>query len=199
VTTRPTRVNDDPARADRPATAPLLPRVAHGDAAAVREVLSRYGGLVWTLAQRMLANRADAEDAVQEIFLDLWSHAGRFDPKLASEATFVALLARRRLIDRRRRGSRRPTPQPLPPQLAGPDEADAPAELADEARHARAALAQLRPEQRRVLELAIDRGLTHEEIARVTGLPLGTVKTHARRGLIRLRELLDVPPPGGDR
>src|SRR5438105_2322200 len=77
------------------------------------------------------------------------------------------------------------------------DDAGRGAELADEARRARAALGQLRPEQRRVLELAIDRGLTHEEIARTTGLPLGTVKTHARRGLIRLRELLQEPPPGG--
>jgi RNA polymerase sigma factor (sigma-70 family) len=198
VATRPTRVDDDPGRAGRPA-APLLARVARGDAAAVAECLRRYGGLVWSLALRMLANRADAEDAVQEIFLDLWSHAGRFDPRLASEATFVALLARRRLIDRRRRTLRRPAPQALPPQVAGGAEPNPGVELADEARKARTALAELRPEQRRVIELAIDQGLTHEEIARVTGLPLGTVKTHARRGLIRLRELLNASPPGGDR
>jgi RNA polymerase sigma-70 factor (ECF subfamily) len=146
--------------------------------------------LVWSLARRLLANAADAEDAVQDIFVDLWAHAGRFDDSLASEPTFVAMIARRRLIDRRRRAQRRPPPQPLPEQLSEAAAADA-VELADEAALARRAFAELRPEQQRVLRLAIDQGLTHEEIARATGLPLGTVKTHARRGLIRLRELLD--------
>jgi RNA polymerase sigma-70 factor (ECF subfamily) len=167
-----------------------LPRIARGDPAAVRDCIDRYGPLVWSLARRLLANASDAEDAVQEIFVDLWAHAGRFDDSLASEPTFVAMIARRRLIDRRRRGQRRPPPQPLPEQLPDGDPAD-PVELADEAAHAREAFARLRPEQQRVLHLAIDHGLTHEEIARATGLPLGTVKTHARRGLIRLRELLD--------
>src|SRR3954470_11204914 len=90
---------------------PLLGRVAAGDQQAVRECLARYGGLVWSIARRFEGN--DAEDAVQEIFLDLWRSAPRFDPQLSSEPAFVAMLARRRLIDRRRMRQRRPTTETI--------------------------------------------------------------------------------------
>ena len=92
---------------ERPLAVPsLLARVGAGDAGAVREVLSRYGGLVWSIAKRF--EPSEAEDAVQEIFLDLWKSAGRYDAALGSEATFIATIARRRLIDRRRTRRRRP-------------------------------------------------------------------------------------------
>jgi len=180
----------------------LLSRIAAGDPKAVGDCLERYGGLVWSLVRRFLGQSADAEDAAQEIFVDLWRNAPRFDPALASEATFVTLIARRRLIDRRRRMQRHPEPGPLPesvPERAGGGTALV--DVRDEAERAAAALDALREEQRRVLQLSVYHGLTHEEIARVTGLPLGTVKTHARRGLIRVRELLAVEPPaaGGTR
>ncbi|HEY1068798.1 MAG TPA: sigma-70 family RNA polymerase sigma factor, partial [Pirellulales bacterium] len=86
----------------------LLPRVAAGQPSAVDECLARYGGLVWSLARRHTNNTSDAEDAVQEIFIDLWRSAARFNPQAASEATFVAMIARRRLIDRRRKQSSAP-------------------------------------------------------------------------------------------
>jgi RNA polymerase sigma-70 factor (ECF subfamily) len=176
----------------------LLSRIAAGDSSAVTACLERYGGLVWSLARRFLGQSADTEDAVQDIFVDLWRNAPRFDSRLASEATFVTLLARRRLIDRRRRNLRRPEPGPLPETIpARSDEGTARIETRDEAAHAATALDSLREEQRRVLQLAIYHGLTHEEIARTTGLPLGTVKTHARRGLIRVRELLAEPSGSG--
>src|ERR1041385_2281154 len=89
----------------------LLARVAGGDPRAVRDCIARYGGLVWSIARRFEA--ADAEDAVQEIFLDLWKSAARFDGRIASEAAFVAMIARRRLIDRKRTRGRRPTIQPV--------------------------------------------------------------------------------------
>lgn len=169
----------------------ILERVAAGDAAAVDECLKRYGGLVWSLARRFSTDRADAEDAVQDVFVELWRAAGRFDPGAGSEITFVAMLARRRLIDRLRRRQRAPAAEALPDErLATPNTGTERVELCDEAAKAAAELAQLRPEERRVLELAIYHGLTHEEIATTTGLPLGTVKTNARRGLIRLRERL---------
>src|SRR5678816_3425476 len=95
------------------APASLLGRVAAGVPGAVDECIARYGGLVWTLARRFSSNSADAEDATQEIFLDLWRSAARFDPIAASETTFVALIARRRLIDRRRRRQRRGDTEPL--------------------------------------------------------------------------------------
>ncbi len=167
--------------------APLLARVATGDAEAVRACIARYGGLVWSLARRFEPH--DAEDAVQEIFLDLWKSAARFDPGVASEPAFVTVIARRRLIDRRRSRGRRPT---LEAGLELPvvvDQSNRPDTCA-EANQAARALAQLRPEQRQVLMLAACHGLSHHEIASETGLPLGTVKAHARRGLLSIRAAL---------
>lgn len=182
-------------------TEPVLPRVAAGDPAAVRECLARYGPLVWAVCRRLGGSAADAEDAAQEVFIDLWRCAGRFDPARACEATFVTMIARRRLIDRRRRAGRRPAAGPLPDAVPSPPAPD-PLEQSDEATRARRALAGLRADQRTAIELAVYHGLTHEEIAARTGLPLGTVKTHIRRGLIRVREALDaglVDRQGGGR
>ena len=171
----------------------LLARASHGDDAAVRECLSRFGPIVWGLARRMSPTRADAEDAVQEIFLDVWRSAGRFDPSVTSEATFIAMIARRRLIDRKRRSDRRPNTEPLVDTESGPEQTPR-GELCAEASLAAKAISKLRPEQRQVLALSIGQGLTYEEIAESTGMPLGTVKAHARRGLIQVRQELQGEP-----
>ncbi len=172
----------------------LLRRVASGDSTAVNEVLDRYGGLVWSLARRFCANSSDVEDATQEVFIDLWQSARRFDEALASEATFVAMIARRRLIDRFRRSERRRDTASLVSDVAatGGNPSDR-AELLDDVARISDAMTRLRPEQQQVLKMSIYDGLTHDEIARSTGLPLGTVKTHARRGLIQIRELVGKP------
>src|SRR4051794_24108813 len=91
----------------------LLSRVASGDRAAIRETIQQYGGLVWSLARRGSVSQEDAEDAVQEIFTDVWRSAARFDVRSGTEATFIATIARRRLIDRRRSRHRRPETDPL--------------------------------------------------------------------------------------
>ena len=85
----------------------ILHRVADGEPAAIRELTDRYGGLVFALARRFSFDQSEVDDAVQEIFVALWKSAARFDPAIGSEDTFVAMVARRRLIDRRRRISRR--------------------------------------------------------------------------------------------
>lgn len=169
----------------------LLPNVAKGEPDAVRACIDRFGGLVWSLARRMCPTDAQAEDAVQEIFVEIWKNAYRYDERVASETAFVAMLARRRLIDRRRREGRRLDKQVLADD-AGPAQADraTPFDDSDDVRKASDALTRLSDEQQRVLRLSIFQGLSHEKIATSTGLPLGTVKTHARRGLIKLRELL---------
>jgi len=175
---------------------PLLPRVAAGESEALNACLERYAGPVWWLANRYLPRRADAEEAVQDVFLDLWRHAGRFDPSVAAEKTFVLTIARRRLIDRRRRLSARPEALGEPPEQP----ADQPAAvetlaIEDESARVRAELAQLPDGQREVIEMAVDRGMSQTEIAAKTGLPLGTVKSHARRGMRTLRDRLRSPTP----
>lgn len=181
----------------------LLQRVATGDTDAVAACVDRFGGLVWSLARRLLGHPREAEDAVQEVFIELWKAAPRFDPSVAAETTFVAMIARRRLIDIRRRIARRPADEGALPEelsLEAPQSADQ-AELQDDAAQAAAALSQLRPEQRRVLQLAVCHGWPHQVIAERLGIPLGTVKTHVRRGLIKIREELNAHrrgrAPGG--
>ena len=172
-----------------------LRRIADGDQDATRACIARHGALVWAMARRDCGGRAEAEDLVQEIFIELWASAGRFDPTVASETTFVAMIARRRLIDRRRKLGRCPESVPLPDGLTGPEcPASRTVELQDEAESARRALRALPDDQRMVLLMAIEQSMTYEQVARATGMPLGTVKTHARRGLIRLRELLGAVP-----
>ena len=153
-----------------------LPKVAAGDMAAMQACIDNYGPLIWSLARRFTPNAADAEDAVQEVFLALWQHAERFDPEKGAEVTFVSMIARRRLIDRGRSRQRETAriekvkAQAVPMATAPSQEP----EILEEAQRA----------------LAIHGGYTHDEIARITELPLGTVKTHARRGLMRVREAL---------
>ncbi len=169
----------------------VLRRVAAGDPTAVDEILDRYGALVWSIARRFSANLSDAEDGAQDVFIDLWRSAHRYDESLSSEATFVTMVARRRLIDRLRKKQRNPAPQILPDDLAAQSGSESDrAEQDDEVAQVYQALAGLRPEQQRALRLSIYHGMSHEQIAANTGEPLGTVKSHVRRGLIRIRELL---------
>lgn len=169
----------------------ILHRISQGDKTAVQDCLSKYGGLVWSLARRMSASQEDAEDAVQEIFIDIWKNAERFDETQSSETTFIAMIARRRLIDRLRYAKRRISADSLEDVTSEPqNRADQEMQTSIEAKNAARALQQLRPEQRQVLQLSIVQGLSHQEISDATGIPLGTVKTHARRGLLQVREFL---------
>lgn len=184
----------------------VLQRVAAGEQDAIAECIDSFGGLVWHLARRTLPVRADLDDAVQEVFVELWKAAAKYDPTIASERAFVAVIARRRLIDRARRerlriastvnagsidpdgGARdvdgRRTSAGAP---TGPSE---PIERSEEAALAAAAMRELTAEQQRALRLSLYDGLSHQEIADRLGVPLGTVKTNLRRGLIRIREML---------
>lgn len=154
----------------------------------MKDCLKAYGGLVWSLAKRMLPNQNDAEDAVQEIFIDVWKNAARFDEKQSSETTFIAMLARRRLIDRLRKLNRQPNLDSFEDvTFEFPERNDLEIHTSIEAKEAAEAVRDLRPEQQQVLYLSICQGLSHQEIADLTGMPIGTVKTHARRGLIEVR------------
>ncbi len=157
----------------------------------MQDCLDTYGGLVWSLARRMLPNIDEAEDAVQDIFIDIWKNAERFDENQASETTFVAMISRRRLIDRVRKSQRQVSADSLDDILVEPsNNFHKNLQINVEAQQAAKELTKLRPEQRQVLQLSIYQGLSHQEISSLTGMPVGTVKTHARRGLLQIRESL---------
>lgn len=171
----------------------ILQRIASGDRNAVQECLDKYGGLVWSIARKLMRNPDDAEDVVQEVFVDLWKNAARFDESQASETTFIAMIARRRVIDKIRHSARRISADSLDDVLLEPfTRSDKALQISVEAEEAAKAMRTLRPEQQQVLRLSIVQGMSHQEIAEATGMPLGTVKTHARRGLVAVREVLGV-------
>jgi RNA polymerase sigma-70 factor (ECF subfamily) len=178
-------------------TEAILHRIANGDVNGVQDCLDKYGGLVWSIARKMLRNTDDAEDAVQEIFVDIWKNAERFDASKSSETTFIAMIARRRLIDKIRYSTRRISADSLDDVLLEPfTRADKAMQMSIEAEEAAKAMRTLKPEQQQVLRLSIVQGMSHQEISDATGMPLGTVKTHARRGLLHVREVLGL---GGSR
>lgn len=179
----------------------LLQRVASGDMAAMQSCMDTYGGLVWSLARRFCPTASEAEDAVQEAFISVWENADRYDPSKGAEVTFVAMIARRRIIDRGRRHQRQERvvaevrEQERPPEERQRELIPL-ASNVDEAGRAMEAMSSLSESQQRVLRLAIHQGMTHEQISTATDMPLGTVKTHARRGLMRIREMLSEATSG---
>jgi len=172
--------------------ASILMRIARGDRAAFAQCVDQYGSLIWSLARRMCKTPADAEDATQDIFLSLWKKAARFDASRGSEAVFIAMIARRALIDRHRERQRRPVEVVMDELEEGPWSAasDLGGETASDAQRAASALKTLRPEQQRIISLSVVEGLSQSEIAEVTGMPLGTVKSLMRRGLLSIRQML---------
>lgn len=169
----------------------ILERIAEGDAEAVKSCVELYSGLVWSMARRRGLAPEDAEDLVQEVFVDLWKSANRFDPSQASEPAFIAMITRRRLIDRLRRQQRRPQTQEIELEtleVAGQDLERM--ENKVEVTLAARALSALKPRERTVLLMSTYHGLSHGQISEQTGIPLGTVKTYIRRGLMRVKELL---------
>jgi RNA polymerase sigma-70 factor (ECF subfamily) len=162
--------------------------------------MDQFSGLVWSLARRFSDSAADAEDATQEIFLEIWKSAHRYDPSMGSEAVFISTISRRRLIDRLRSARRRPQTEEFN-EADFPDagaSSAVPAAMSSEVDAARAALNALPTEQREVLLLGIVEGMTHSEIAVHTGRPLGTVKTQMRRGMKKVRSIIDASGSADD-
>ncbi|MEU8182153.1 RNA polymerase sigma factor [Micromonospora sp. NPDC049044] len=167
-------------------------RFRAGDEVALREAYDRYGRAVLHLATSMLANRADAEDVTQATFVAAWLGRDTFDPTKGSLIGWLLGIGRRKVIDRMRASARetrvvdtvRQLPEPAQTG-PGPDQVVDRLVIADE-------LARLPDDQRRMLELAFYDDLTHQQISAMTGVPLGTVKSHIRRGMASLKRRWEV-------
>lgn len=176
---------------------PLLVRVSEGDRSAIEACLDEYGDLVWRLASRYLDRaQAEIEDAVQEVFVELWLAAGRFEPDKGGEAAFVATIAHRRLIDYQRRVSaRRRALRRMERTDSSEDRAAYErAVTADEAGRVGVILRGLPEEEKNAMWLWLYRGLSHREISAATGAPLGTVKSRLRRALTRFDDDMQQEP-----
>lgn len=166
----------------------LMERVRARDAGAFEALYDRYHRLVYGVALRVLGDPAGAEDVTQAIFLKLWT-----DPHSFTAGNFNAWLvrvARNRALDALRSRSARAYDE-LPEAMPAEDALEDAALAEIDAGAVRTALAQLPEEQRKLIELGFFGGVTHHEIARSTGIPLGTVKTRIRSGLRRLKTALD--------
>ena len=172
--------------------AELAERFRQGDESVLREVYDRYGGLVYRLGISCLSAHHEAEDVTQATFVAAWRGRQTYDPDRGTLAGWLLGIGRRQVVDRLRVIQRERSVSAAVQQV-GPGYSEAPAPervvdrlvIVDELRR-------LSPEQRRVLELAFFDDLTHLQIAGLTGLPLGTVKSHLRRGLGRLRTRWEV-------
>jgi RNA polymerase sigma-70 factor, ECF subfamily len=170
----------------------LLRQIAGGDEPALGALYDRYRLILFGLILRILHSQPEAEDVLQEVFLQVWRKASDFDEARGRPFTWLVTLARSRAIDRLRSlGSRDRTAQEAARDV--PDSISSAADDAvksEQAEIVRRALQELPEEQRRTLLLAYFEGLTQSEISERLNTPLGTIKTRMRSGMIRLRELL---------
>lgn len=177
----------------------LLRRMAAGDKEAFAIFYDRYAPVVFPLILRIVRERADASDVLQEVFWEAWQSASRYNASRGSPEAWMVMQARSRAIDRVRSTRRRsstfvaPLDEAVAAAPAGDSMRDA-AEAAEDRGTIRNALERLPGAQREVIELAYYAGLTQTEIAERLKQPLGTVKTRIRLGLERLREVVKASP-----
>lgn len=189
----PVNANDGgPAREQ----AALLVAMARGDKSALARLYDLLGSPLYSLAFRVTNDATEAQDIVQDVFLQLWQKAAAYDPGRGSVFSWAATLTRNRAIDRVRQRRRRTellagaTSELQPAAPAGDTDSAGSLWRHEKALAVRAALAALAPDQQEAIALAFFSGLTQQEIAARLDEPLGTVKARIRRGLLRLRTTL---------
>ncbi|MGL3199670.1 MULTISPECIES: ECF RNA polymerase sigma factor SigK [Curtobacterium] len=173
----------------------LLTRVANGDQAAFSDLYDELSGRVLGLVTRLLKDRAQSEEVAQEVFLEVWQQAARFDQVRGSAASWVLTMAHRRAVDRIRASQAshdRDTRIGIRDFEAGFDQVSESVEIRIEHERVSRGLAKLTEFQRQAVQLAYYGGFSHSEMAEQLGVPIGTVKTRLRDGMIRLRDEMGV-------
>ena len=166
--------------------ATLLSLVRRGDEHAMASLYDRYGKIVYSVALRVLRDPASAEDVLQEIFMQIWRNPEQFVAVRGSFGAWLTVVTRNRSIDALRRKKPSETIDDI--YLASSYDLASEAERNTMAEQARTVIHRLPADQRKTLEMAFFDGLTHSEIAEITGDPLGTVKTRIRSALLTLRK-----------
>jgi len=175
----------------------MIAQIGQRDQGAFSVLYDRLSGPLYSLAFKMLGDASDAQDALQEVFVQIWSRASTYDPEKSSVFSWAVLLTRSRAIDRLRARDRRlrvvveSTAENKVAEATDASTVESAADTAnkkDEAAHVRSLLNNLPEDQRQAIELAFFGHRTHHEIAAQLGQPLGTVKARIRRGLLKLRE-----------
>ena len=186
----------EPAGARPDAAADLIARIAQGDRDAFGRFYDAFAHVAFGLIRRVLRDPGVAEEVLQEVFWQVWREASRYDPGRGSAETWLLMRAKSRAIDRLRsiRRTEKTFVTPVDDSVARAAGPERPGAAVEDGGPIQRALTQLPTAQRRVIELALFEGLTQSEIASRLGEPLGTVKTRARLGLERLRNVL-----GGER
>jgi RNA polymerase sigma-70 factor, ECF subfamily len=174
----------------------LLRQIAAGDRTSFAEFYDRHSALMFSVACKILNDSNEAEDVLQEAFMQIWEKAAKFDPKLGRASSWAVILVRNKAIDRIRASQRRTRLA----EQAGEEQGSA-ARVDDTTNEAiyghekanliQTAIVELPAEQRRAIELAYFSGLTQDEISKKLNEPLGTIKARIRRGLLKLRDQLE--------
>jgi RNA polymerase sigma-70 factor (ECF subfamily) len=171
-----------------------LHRMARNEHAALARTSDLMGPVVFSLAVRMLRDRPAAEDVTQDIFVQVWRQAGNYDTSRGSPEAWIMMIARTRILDRLRSRAAGVVLKPVGDNLPdAPDAEDWPEDLAitrENAVNVRMALSELPNDQKHAIELAFFDGLTHVEISEKLNVPLGTIKTRIRLGLMKIRDRL---------
>lgn len=181
-------------REDRLADKSALARMADGDQTALAELYDRHARLIFSLALRILQDRGEAEDVVQEVFTQAWNQAGRYDAEKGAVGAWMLMMARSRAIDRLR-ARRARAHEPVDPQdMLNVSDRSIPQDIqllsSEQVSRLQSALKELPVAQRVALELAYYEGFTHVQIAERLAEPLGTIKSRIRQAVFALRESL---------
>ncbi len=188
-----------------PDDARLIREIVQGQSEALAELYERYHRLTFSVALAILGDRLTAAEVVLDVFLQVWRRAATYRPEQARVSTWLTAIARHRAIDVLRQQSARPEAHSVDWEQAadraapGARDLEEQAELSLERQRIRAALAALPAAQREVLALAYFHGYTHQQLAKLLGLPLGTVKTRLRLAMQKLHQVLEQASPSPDK